>query len=59
MFLFKRSSTMPDPAAALPGRDTPLAVGERHYVNASKITPPYPDGSAVAMFGARPGPPAR
>jgi peptide-methionine (S)-S-oxide reductase len=52
LFLFKRSTTMPEPSKALPGRSTPLTVGERHFVNGSRITPPYPDGSQLAMFAA-------
>jgi peptide-methionine (S)-S-oxide reductase len=53
LFLFKqRSADMPSPAEALPGRETPLRVNPTHHVNGSQIVPPYPDGSAVAMFGA-------
>jgi peptide-methionine (S)-S-oxide reductase len=52
VFLFKRSSSMPTPDQALPGRATPLSVDERHFVNASRITPPYPAGSEQALFAA-------
>ena len=51
MFLFRRSSSMPDPADALPGRDQPLDVPERHYVNGARIVPPFPEGSRTAIFG--------
>ena len=53
MFLFKRDkSSMPDPAGALPGRSTALAVPERHYVNGQRLAPPYPDGTQQALFAA-------
>jgi peptide-methionine (S)-S-oxide reductase len=52
VFLFKRSSSMPTPDTALPGRTTPLRVGEAHYVNGSRMTPPYPPDSQQALFGA-------
>lgn len=53
MFLFKqRSSEMPKPDDALPGRSTSVRVDETHFVNGSRIVPPYPDGSEIAMFGA-------
>ncbi|MDP8905213.1 MAG: peptide-methionine (S)-S-oxide reductase MsrA [Chloroflexota bacterium] len=53
MFLLNRHKlTMPAPAEALPGRSQPLAVPERHFVNGARMTPPYPDGSEVAMFAA-------
>jgi peptide-methionine (S)-S-oxide reductase len=52
LFLFKRSTSLPAPAEALPGRSTALRVDERHFVNGSKTTPPYAEGSAAALFGA-------
>jgi len=53
LFLFKqRSAEMPSPDEALAGRPTPMQVGETHYVNGSKITPPYPAGSEAAVFAA-------
>jgi peptide-methionine (S)-S-oxide reductase len=37
---------------ALPGRPTPIAVPERHFVNPSRrIVPPFPEGMATAVFG--------
>ena len=51
MFLFDRHKTsMPDPAQALPGRATPMAVPERHFTNGQRLTPPYPEGTRVATF---------
>jgi peptide-methionine (S)-S-oxide reductase len=53
MFLFNRDKTsMPTAESALPGRATPLAVPERHFVNGAVLRPPYPDGSQLAMFAA-------
>jgi peptide-methionine (S)-S-oxide reductase len=53
MFLFNRGkSDMPAPEESLPGRDVPLRVPERHFVNGERIVPPYPDGTQLAMFAA-------
>jgi peptide-methionine (S)-S-oxide reductase len=35
---------------ALPGRETPLDVPERHAVLGTPLKPPYPEGSEVAEF---------
>ncbi len=51
MWLFGRSKTrLPTPEEALPGRDRPLAVAERHAVLGTPLAPPYPEGTAVAEF---------
>ena len=42
---------MVDVTRALPGRDTPMPVPERHFVNGSPLAPPYPEGFEQAMFG--------
>jgi len=42
---------MPGPGEALPGRSTPVAVPERHFVNGNPLLPPYPAGLEVATFG--------
>ncbi|MEX1994835.1 MAG: peptide-methionine (S)-S-oxide reductase MsrA [Steroidobacteraceae bacterium] len=42
---------MPAAAEALPGRSTPMAVAERHFVNGNRMSPPYPAGLELAMFG--------
>ncbi len=40
------------PADALPGRSTPLAVPNRHFVNGNPIKPPFPDGlHSVVLAG--------
>jgi peptide-methionine (S)-S-oxide reductase len=50
MFGFGKPSTIPSPADALPGRDTPIRSAERHFVNDTPIKPPYPAGSELATF---------
>jgi peptide-methionine (S)-S-oxide reductase len=36
---------------ALPGRSTPMFVGERHAVTGHRIVAPFPDGLRTAVFG--------
>ena len=45
-----RSTTMPKAAEALPGRGTPMAVPEQHFVNGHRLSPPFPAGLELAMF---------
>src|SRR6188472_1680633 len=42
---------MPEPAAALAGRDTPMPVPDRHFVNGRTLTPPFPENLEQAVFG--------
>jgi len=51
MFLFKKSSEMPAPGKALPGRPQPLQTAEKHFVSGNPLKGPYPSGTAKAMFG--------
>ncbi len=52
MFLFDKSKTkLVEPEKALPGRDTPVAVPEKHFVLGTPIAPPYPEGMERAVFG--------
>ena len=51
MFFTSKKSKMPVAAEALPGRKTPMRVGDKHFVNGHRITPPFPDGMQRAMFG--------
>jgi len=46
-----RKTAMPEPTEALPGRDTPLATSETHFVNHRPLRGPYPEGSETAVFG--------
>ena len=40
-----------DAKDALPGRDTPIATAETHFVNGRTLTADVPDGHEVAIFG--------
>jgi len=52
MSIFTRKpQTIPSQADALPGRAERMAVPETHFVNRHRITPPFPDGMARAVFG--------
>ncbi|GEL26425.1 peptide methionine sulfoxide reductase MsrA [Pseudonocardia sulfidoxydans NBRC 16205] len=52
MGLFGRdTSRMVTAEEALPGRATPLAVPEAHFVNGHRIVPPFPDGLQSAVVG--------
>jgi peptide-methionine (S)-S-oxide reductase len=42
---------MPAPADALPGRDTPMAVPERHFVLDTPLRGPFPPDTEQAIFG--------
>src|SRR5690349_5703650 len=42
--------TVPSSADALPGRAEKMRVPETHFVNGHRLTPPFPDGLARAMF---------
>jgi peptide-methionine (S)-S-oxide reductase len=46
-----RKLAIPGPDEALPGRSTPLAVPKRHLVLDAPLLPPFPAGTAQAMFG--------
>ncbi len=51
MFMFKKTLAMPKPGEALPGRASPIATADRHYVNGRELKGPYPEGLQTAMFG--------
>jgi peptide-methionine (S)-S-oxide reductase len=51
MSSFRNQAVMPEAADVLPGRTTPLRVAERHDVNGNRITPPFPEGTRLALFG--------
>jgi peptide-methionine (S)-S-oxide reductase len=46
-----RKTRMIDPERALPGRDEPIRVPERHEVLGTPLTPPFPEGLERAVFG--------
>jgi peptide-methionine (S)-S-oxide reductase len=52
MLFFSRDKTnMVAPEDALPGRDEPLRVPERHEVLGTPIKPPFPDGLEQVIVG--------
>ncbi len=51
MFLYPKQTEMPRAEQALPGRDTPMPVTNRHQVSGNPIQPPFPDGLALSLFG--------
>lgn len=42
---------MPAPGEALPGRDRPMPVPEKHFVLGTPLAPPFPDRLEIALFG--------
>ena len=51
MLFSRHKTTMPSADEAVPGRDTPLPVADKHAVLGTPLAPPYPDGLEVAYFG--------
>jgi serralysin len=51
MFLFRKKSELPRPGEALPGRPTPVATAERHFISGRPVQGPYPEGMKTAVFG--------
>ncbi|MGZ8162870.1 MAG: peptide-methionine (S)-S-oxide reductase MsrA [Methylobacter sp.] len=51
MILSSKKLILPDPAQALPGRDTPMPVSNRHFVTGNPILPPFPETMEQALFG--------
>jgi peptide-methionine (S)-S-oxide reductase len=49
--MFGTSKSIPVKSDALPGRAERMPVPEAHFVNRHRLTPPFPDGLATAMFG--------
>jgi len=51
-FLFRHKTDMPDPADALPGRESrPFDVPDTHFVLGTPLEPPFPEGVETAIFG--------
>ncbi len=50
MFFFDRTR-MPRPDDVLPGRSEAIALPPRHRVLGTPMAPPFPPGTALAMFG--------
>ena len=51
MWMQKKLAIMPQAEQALPGRSTAMRVSELHYVLGTRITPPFPQGMELALFG--------
>ena len=51
MFLFHKKTEMPSAEQALPGRDQPMPVSERHRVTGHPLQPPFPEGMKQVLFG--------
>jgi peptide-methionine (S)-S-oxide reductase len=49
--LFTRKPAMPAADQALPGRDEPIPVPERHEVLGTPLTPPFPDQIETIQLG--------
>jgi peptide-methionine (S)-S-oxide reductase len=47
----RKKLDLPAPGEALPGRDTRIAVPDKHAVLGTPLDPPYPPGLEVAYFG--------
>ncbi|MBI5311479.1 MAG: peptide-methionine (S)-S-oxide reductase MsrA [Actinobacteria bacterium] len=48
--LFRRMPSMPNPADAPAGRDTPIDSGTHHFVNGRPLHGPWPDDMQTAIF---------
>ena len=51
MWFRLKAPGMPSRADALPGRAEPIAVPERHLVLGTRLEPPFPAGTELALFG--------
>ena len=51
MFLFREKTKMIEPERALPGRDTPMPIPERHDVLGTPIAPPFPEQMETLVVG--------
>jgi len=51
MFSLRKKLEIPNPADALPGRDSPIPTARSHFINGNALKGPYPEGYAKAMFG--------
>ena len=51
MLLFGSKTRLVTPENALPGRETPIEVPERHFVLGTPLKPPFPEGLQTAVVG--------
>jgi len=50
MLFARREPVMPSAEEAPPGREEPLPVPDRHFVNGNLLKPPFPQGMQTAVF---------
>src|SRR5438270_4790846 len=50
MLFARQKGRMPSAEEALPGRDEPMPVSERHLVKGTPLRPPFPEGMETAVF---------
>jgi peptide-methionine (S)-S-oxide reductase len=51
MWLRTKQADLPSPGTALPGRTGRMPVPATHFVSGARLEPPFPEGTALAMFG--------
>ncbi|MEO9224461.1 MAG: peptide-methionine (S)-S-oxide reductase MsrA [Acidimicrobiales bacterium] len=51
MWSLRKSSDIPAPEDALPGRSEAMPVPDAHYVNGHPLVPPFPDGMEQIVLG--------
>ncbi len=51
MFSFRKSTAMPAPGEALPGRTAAIPTARTHFVTGNPLKGPYPEGFETAIFG--------
>jgi peptide-methionine (S)-S-oxide reductase len=51
MWYHRKAAPLPTAQSALPGRATPIRISEDHFVNGSRITPPFPADTEDVWFG--------
>ena len=49
--MVRNKTVMVPPGEALPGREQPVVVSDRHEVLGTPLTGPWPEGYSQAMFG--------
>jgi peptide-methionine (S)-S-oxide reductase len=50
MSLFRKTTRLPEPAEALPGRSTPMAISGRHLVLGTPMQGPFPPPLETVLF---------
>ena len=49
--LGRKKTLMPTAEQSLPGRSARMPVPERHHVSGARLSPPFPEGMELALFG--------